>query len=94
MKFGSSCVLLFYICKLANGSTLLHFNYLFQLCSVLVSAIVLVTKSLKCYEGREVTILGSTKKDREEKDCEDGSVCIKNVGCVFQIRNFGKIVKY
>ena len=65
-----------------------------QFCSVLVSAIVLVTKSLKCYEGTEVTVAGMTKEDREEKDCEDGSVCIKNVGCVFQIRNFGKIVKY
>ena len=26
--------------------------------------------------------------------CKDKSVCIKNVGCVFQFRNFGKIERY
>ena len=79
MKFGSSCILLFYICKLV-----VHFNTSpFHHCSLLVSAVVLVTKSLKCY-----------KSSMEEIYCEDNSVCIKTVGCVFQFRNFGKIERY
>ena len=82
----SSCINLFCICKLEVHfyTSIIYFNF------VVVSGIVLVAKSLKCYEGTEVYFADilAIPKDREEKDCEDGSVCIKYTGCTFHVKTF------